>query len=97
LTGETPDDERFLALVAEAEKADPRLTPLQAAIVTAAELGIASDSRSFSRLFGVAHALALRELGALSDLGDVLHILKRDPRTLRTHYALLADRRPEAG
>jgi hypothetical protein len=96
LTGETPDDERSLALVAAAEEADPRLTPLQAAIVVAARLGIAQDSRSFSRLFGVAHALALRELGALAELGDVLHVIKRDPRTLRTHYALSANRLPDA-
>lgn len=78
--------EQFLRLVAEFQARDLRLTSLQAALLVAAEQGIASDSRSFARLLGVAHALVLRELNALVVMGGPLRIVKREARTLRAHY-----------
>jgi len=80
--------EQFLSLVEEKQAKDARLTSMQAALVVAAELGTACDSRSFARIFGVAHALVLRELNALCEPGGQLRIVKREVRTLRTHYAL---------
>jgi hypothetical protein len=90
VTKEAPEADDFLALVATAQEGDPALSPLQAAILVAAQHDIASDSRSFARLLGVEHALVLRELLALAERGDVLTITKRDPRTLRSFYQLLA-------
>lgn len=86
MTEEAPEAERFLALVATAQEGDPALSPIQAAIMVAADLGIARDSRTFARVLGIEHALALRELNALAERGDVIAIVKRDARTLRTFY-----------
>jgi hypothetical protein len=80
--------ERFLSLVAELQAKDPRLTSLQAALIVAAEVGIALDSRSFARLLGVAHALVLRELNSLVAKGGPLRIVKREARTLRSFYVI---------
>lgn len=61
-------EDRFLAAVERLTAAG--LTPLGAAILVAVEMGIARDSRSFARIFGVAHALVLREGAVLAhDLG----------------------------
>lgn len=87
MSGDAPAAERFMELVARLERHDPLLTPIQAGLVVAAGLGIAGDSRSFARLFGLAHALVLRELTALADR-DLLHIIKRDGRTMRSHFVL---------
>jgi hypothetical protein len=68
--------------------ADPRLNPLSAGILAAAELGIATDSIAFCRALDISHALVLRELDMLEgDLGRI-HITRRDPRTSRTFYSL---------
>jgi len=88
VTEDSVETERFLALVAELQEKDPRLTSLQAAIIVAAEANIALDSRSFARLLGVAHALALRELNALVEMGGPLRIVKREARTLRSFYVV---------
>ncbi|MNI17398.1 hypothetical protein D3C73_707670 [compost metagenome] len=80
--------ERFLSLVAECQAKDPRLTSLQAALIVAAEAGIALDSRSFARLFGVAHALVLRDLNALIEMDGPLRVVKREARTLRSFYVV---------
>lgn len=64
----------------------PELTPVQAGILVAADQKIALDSRTFARIFGVAHAIVLRELNALLQSTDLLTVTKRDARTLRTHY-----------
>ena len=77
---------RYLARVERLAAADPRLTPLAAGILAAADLGIAADSTAFCRALDVSHALALREIAALEDLG-LLRVTKRDPRTGRTFYA----------
>lgn len=89
MTDDAPEAERFLALVATAQEGDPALSSIQAAILIAADLGIARDSRTFARVLGIEHALALRELNALAERGDVIAIVKRDARTLRTFYERL--------
>ncbi|MGI2034396.1 hypothetical protein ACRQ1B_18600 [Rhizobium panacihumi] len=94
MTDETSDAERFLALVASAQERDPALTSIQAAILIAAQLDIARDSRSFARIFGVEHALALRELNALAERGDAVKIARRDARTLRSFYDIIDSRPP---
>ncbi|WP_430473864.1 hypothetical protein ACQ0MK_18540 [Thalassospira lucentensis] len=81
-----PDSEQFMNLVARLCAMQPELTPIQAGIIIAAQHDIARDSRTFARLLGLAHALVLRELNALLQLGDVLELIKRDERTLRTYY-----------
>ncbi len=86
MSEECDPPERFLSLVAERQAMDPRLTSLQAALIVAAEQGIALDSRSFARLLGVAHALVLRELNALLEMDGPLRIVKREARTLRSFY-----------
>lgn len=88
MSEEAPEAGRFLALVAAAQERDSRLTSIQAGLLVAAELGIARDSRSFARMLGIAHSLVLRELNALAEREGVLEIVKRDPRTMRVHYAL---------
>ncbi|MEB2846348.1 hypothetical protein GAO09_09890 [Rhizobiales bacterium RZME27] len=91
MTEEAPEAERFLALVAAAQEGDPALSPIQAAIMVAADLGIARDSRTFARVLGIEHALALRELNDLAEMAGYLTISKRDPRTLRTFYQPVED------
>ena len=80
---------RYMALV-EAVLGDEgaELTPLGAGILAAAHLGIAAESRSFAKTLGIAHALVLRELDGLSEEAGWLTVIKRDPRTQRTCYAL---------
>ena len=91
MSEETGDAERFLALAASLEAQDLRLTPIQAGLLAAARLGIAGDSRTFARRLGLAHALVLRELAALDARGDLVHLVKRDRRTMRTHFMLRDD------
>ncbi|MBB3350403.1 hypothetical protein CO660_26255 [Rhizobium sp. L9] len=88
MSNEAIGADRFLALVAAAQDRDLRLTSLQAGLLVAAELGIASDSRSFARMLGIAHALVLRDLSALAERDDMLQVVNRDPRTMRVHYRL---------
>ncbi|MBX2832173.1 MAG: hypothetical protein KTR23_13700 [Rhodospirillales bacterium] len=78
----------FLDLVGQLIATRPELTPIQASILIAAQQDIAHDSRTFARLLGLSHALVLRELNTLLQADDVLKLIKRDPRTLRTHYVL---------
>jgi hypothetical protein len=87
-----PDDERFMALVSDICAADPSLTPVGAGLLAALHLGVCSDSRSFSRILGIAHALVLREVTDLSGRG-LLSITSRNERTQRTAFALTADGR----
>ncbi|MBY5761538.1 hypothetical protein HFO06_00200 [Rhizobium leguminosarum] len=88
MSEEASDADRFLALVAAAQGRDNRLTPIQAGLLVAAELGIARDSRAFARLLGIAHSLVLRELNGLAEREGQLRIVKRDLRTMRVHYML---------
>ncbi|MDQ0457094.1 hypothetical protein [Rhizobium paknamense] len=75
----------FMDLAGQIATRDARLSGLQAGILAASALGIAHDSRSFSRLLGVEHALVLRELTALEALG-LIRITRRDMRTLRRYF-----------
>lgn len=77
---------RFLALVDVIVDAEPSLSPLGAALLLAAHLGIAADSRDFARTLGVEHALALRELTILSEQLELVAITSRNARTQRTGY-----------
>lgn len=80
----------YMALVDALEAASGKISRLGAGILAAAARDIASDSRSFSRIFGVAHALVLRELVTLGAEGGSLRIRQRDERTQRTRYELSA-------
>lgn len=96
-----PSQGDFLALVEAIRAQDPALSPLAAGIVAAISCGIAADSRTFGRSFDIAHALVLREINLLCGPEAPVEILRRDPRTQRTHLkltvkgeALAACRRP---
>jgi hypothetical protein len=81
-------EEQFLAIVAKVCAAEASLSQIGAAVLVALHHGIALDSRTFSRVFGVAHALVLREVTALSaDEGAFLKIVSRNERTQRTELA----------
>lgn len=80
----------YMAFVDALMTASRSLTGLGAGIVAAAALEIASDSRTFSRLLGVAHALVLREISVLGQDHGYIRIRQRDPRTQRTRYELSA-------
>ena len=60
-------EETILEAVSALRSEEAALSPLGAAILAALHFGIATDSRTFSRKFDIAHALALREITALSD------------------------------
>ncbi|MBO9195388.1 hypothetical protein J5277_14870 [Rhizobium sp. 16-449-1b] len=82
------DVETYFDLVADLQRKDRDLSPLQAGILAAADLDIATDSRTFSRMLGIAHALVLRELNALEERAVGLRVTKRDARTMRTFFVL---------
>jgi len=67
---------------------DPRLSTLGGGILAGITLNIAHDSRSFSRLLGIEHALVLREVQHLSELG-LIAIEARDGRTQRCRYRVV--------
>ena len=78
----------FLALVEAIQAQDTALSRLTAGIVAAVFQGIAADSRTFAKLFGIAHALVLREINMLSGPDAPVGIIRRDARTQRTHLKL---------
>lgn len=88
MSGQGSEAEQFMSAVAILQRRRPQLTGIQAGLITAAELGLARDSRSFARILGLPHALVLRELTELADRGEGLTIIRRDARTLRTYYEL---------
>ena len=63
------------------------LTRLEAGLLAGLHLGLAADTRSFARVFGVEHALVLRALETLAGEAGLLVIVERTPRTQRTSYA----------
>jgi hypothetical protein len=87
VAAEQISEEHFLACVAAIGAAAPTLSPLAASILLAAHFGVCSDSRTFARIFGIEHALVLREV---TELADRVLITAPDPkaRTQRTHFAL---------
>jgi DNA-binding transcriptional ArsR family regulator len=62
------------------------LSRLEAGLLAAPHLGLPPDTRSFARLFDVAHAHVLRALTRLDEAG-LVRVTERDPRTQRTHFA----------
>ncbi|WP_426231331.1 hypothetical protein [Pararhizobium sp. DWP3-4] len=78
----------FLARVDAMRAQDPVLSPLTAGIMGAVFVGIATDSRTFAKLFGIEHALVLREINQLSGPDAPVEITRRDARTQRTHLKL---------
>jgi hypothetical protein len=84
----TSDPENFLDLVENLVQTSGRLSSLQAALLIACNLSIASDSRTFAKLFDIEHAIVLRELNILAIGDELLVITKRDPRSLRSHFEL---------
>ncbi|WP_425598497.1 hypothetical protein [Brucella pituitosa] len=84
------EEAEYMALVDALEAASGKLSRLGAGIIAALALDIASDSRSFSRILGIAHALVLREVVVLSAEGGYIRIRQRDERTQRTRYELSA-------
>jgi hypothetical protein len=82
-------EERFLQIVSAICSEDVSFTPVGAALVAARHLGIARDSRSFSRQFDISHALVLREVSELTSAGhDMLAVVSRNDRTQRVEFAL---------
>lgn len=67
------------------ERAPPGIGPVAAALLVAAAHGLARDSRSFARNFGLAHALVLRDCTTLAE-GGWIRIDRRDDRTQRLFY-----------
>lgn len=84
------EEAEYMALVDALEAASGKISRLGAGIIAALALDTASDSRSFSRILGVAHALVLREVVVLSAEGGYIRIRQRDERTQRTRYELNA-------
>lgn len=82
------DEAEFLAFVDSIKEGSDRISRLGAGIIAALQLGIASDSRSFVRLLGVAHALVLREVSILGQDEGFITIERRETRTQRVHYSL---------
>lgn len=82
-------EEQFLERVTQLCAAAPSLSQLGAGILLAARLGICSDSRAFARIFGIEHALVLREVTDLAEKG-LLTAVDRSARTQRTTIALTA-------
>ena len=80
------DAETFLAATDTLAALRPALSLLEAGILAGLHLGLAEDSRSFARIFGVEHALVLRAVEGLS-AETLLTVTARDGRTQRTRYA----------
>lgn len=67
------------------------IDPVAAAILAAAHLDICHDSRQFSRLFDIAHALVIRECNTLADELALLTIDNLNTRTQSLRYSLTVD------
>ena len=76
----------FIGTVEELQTRRPDLSRLEAGLLAAPHLGLSPDTRSFARIFDVAHAHVLRALSRLDEAGRVAGT-ERDPRTQRTHFA----------
>lgn len=80
------DAETFLAATDTVAALRPDLSLLEAGLLAGLHLGLAQDSRSFARIFGVEHALVLRAVAGLT-ADSLLTVTARDHRTQRTRYA----------
>lgn len=81
-------EDAFLDQVAHVRAVMPSLTSVGAGVLCALHFGICRDSRTFARLFGIAHALVLREVTALAEEHVLIELIDRNPRTQRTAFAL---------
>lgn len=80
----------FMAMVEQMQQGSSQaLTATGAAILLAIHLEIATDSRSIANRLGLAHALVLREITALSP--RFLRVARRDPRTQRSFLEATAE------
>lgn len=77
--------ETFLAATDTIAALRPDLSLLEAGLLAGLHLGLAADSRSFARIFGVEHALVLRAVEGLTG-ATLLTVTARDGRTQRTRY-----------
>jgi hypothetical protein len=85
---DTPDSQLFMSRVdALLEGEAAPISPLGAGIVVAIDMGIA-DSRSFSRLLAVEHALVLREIADLAGPDGLITVTGRHAKSLRMSLAL---------
>ncbi|MBS7544767.1 hypothetical protein KHC19_16880 [Ancylobacter oerskovii] len=66
----------------------PELSPLDAGVLVALEQGVASDTRSFARLFGIAHALVLRAASELEDRFGLVAAEEHRSRSQRRRLVL---------
>lgn len=87
-----PESDAVLALIARIGALRPDLEPLDAGLVAALHLGLAADSRTYAKVFGLAHAHALRALVTTEEAGLVA-VERREARTQRTRYRLTEDGR----
>lgn len=78
--------EQFLARVGRLAERHG-LSPLAAGILIASHCGAAQDSRTFARVFGVAHALVLREIEMLDTERHLLTVTSEN-HLMRRSYAL---------
>jgi phage regulator Rha-like protein len=81
-------DADFLAYADAIRSQDAALSPLIAGLVVAISQGIAADSRTFAKLFGIEHALVLREINQLTGPDVPIEITRRDGRTQRSYLKL---------
>lgn len=82
------DAETFLAVTDSVAALQPDLATLEAGILAALHLGLAADTRSFARVFGIEHALVLRGVEILAAEAGLVAIATRNGRTRRTQYVL---------
>lgn len=75
----------FLARVEEIAESQ-NLQPLEAALVVSVGEGVAQDTMSFGRVFGVGHALALRAAAALE--GGLLRATSTSAKSRRMRLEL---------
>lgn len=85
----------FMAAVEQIRRQSQQLTATGAAILLAIHLDIATDSRSIANRLGLAHALVLREIAALSP--RFVRVTKRDARTQRSFLEATAEGQALAG
>lgn len=85
----------FMAAVEQIKGQSQQLTATGAAILLAIHLDIATDSRSIANRLGLAHALVLREIAALSP--RFVRVTKRDARTQRSFLEATAEGQALAG
>lgn len=76
----------FIGAVDTLRERRPDLTRIEAGLLAAPHLGLSADTRSFAKVFDLAHAHVLRALSNLDEAGLVT-VTERDPRTQRTRFA----------